>query len=126
PDFKKYKGLSCPKNHLVMYSRKMASFAKDDKLMIHCFQDSLTGASLNWYMQLEGSRIRSWRDLKEGESFKVYAQRWREVAAQVHPPLSETELVDMFTNTLQGAYFETMVGSVSSGFSDLVKIGERI
>ncbi|MCI87275.1 gag-protease polyprotein, partial [Trifolium medium] len=41
----------------------MASFANDDKLMMHCFQDSLTGASLNWYMQLEGSHIRSWRDL---------------------------------------------------------------
>ncbi|PNX74235.1 gag-pro-like protein, partial [Trifolium pratense] len=25
PDFEKYKGLSCPKNHLIMYSRKMAS-----------------------------------------------------------------------------------------------------
>ncbi|CAJ2662210.1 unnamed protein product [Trifolium pratense] len=152
PDFEKYKGLSCPKNHLIMYSRKMASFAKDDKLMMHCFQDSLTGASLNWYVQLEGSRIQSWSDLanafikqyqynidmapdrtqlqnmsqEEGESFRVYAQRWRELAAQVHPPLLEAELVDIFTNTLQGAYFERMVGSVSSGFSDLVKIGERI
>jgi hypothetical protein len=62
----------------------------------------------------------------EGESFKVYAQRWRELAAQVRPPLLETELVDIFTNTLQGAYFERMIGSVSSGFSDLVRIGERI
>ncbi|KAK2400686.1 hypothetical protein QL285_050362 [Trifolium repens] len=152
PEFEKYMGLSCPKNHLIMYSRKMASYANDDKLMIHCFQDSLAGASLNWYMQLEGSHIRSWRDLadafikqyqynldmapsrtqlqnmthKEGESFKVYAQRWRELAAQVRPSLLESELVDIFTNTLQGVYFERMVGSVSSGFSDLVKIGERI
>ncbi|KAK2437900.1 hypothetical protein QL285_022735 [Trifolium repens] len=152
PEFEKYMGLSCPKNHLIMYSRKMASYANDDKLMIHCFQDSLAGASLNWYMQLEGSHIRSWRDLanafikqyqynldmapsrtqlqnmtqNKGESFKVYAQRWREFAAQVRPPLLETELVDMFTNTLQGAYFERMIGSVSSGFSDLVRIGERI
>jgi hypothetical protein len=77
----------------------MASYANNDKLMIHCFQDSLAGASLNWYMQLEGNYIHSWRDLanafikqyqynldmapsrtqlqsmvkKEGESFKVYA-----------------------------------------------------
>ncbi|KAK2410447.1 hypothetical protein QL285_045810 [Trifolium repens] len=152
PEFEKYMGLSCPKNHLIMYTRKMASYANDDKLMIHCFQDSLAGASLNWYMQLEASSVRSWKDLanafikqyqynldmapsrtqlqnmtqKEGESFKVYAQRWRELAAQVRPPLLETELVDMFTNTLQGAYFERMIGSVSSGFSDLVRIGERI
>jgi hypothetical protein len=63
PDFEKYKGLSCPKNHLVMYIRKMASYAHDDKLMIFCFQDSLADVPLNWYMQLEGSRIHSWRDL---------------------------------------------------------------
>ncbi|KAK2422686.1 hypothetical protein QL285_033199 [Trifolium repens] len=152
PEFEKYMGLSCPKNHLIMYSRKMASYANDYKLMIHYFQDSLVGASLNWYMQLEASSVRSWRDLanafikqyqynldmapshtqlqnmtqKEGESFKVYAQRWRELAAQVRPPLLETELVDMFTNTLQGAYFERMIGSFSSGFSELVRIGERI
>ncbi|KAK2383114.1 hypothetical protein QL285_070601 [Trifolium repens] len=41
-------------------------------------------------------------------------------------PLSESKLVDIFTNTLQGVYFERMVGSVLSGFSDSVKIGERI
>jgi hypothetical protein len=152
PEFEKYKGLSCPRSHLIMYSRKMASYANDDKLMIHCFQDSLVGASLNWYMQLEGSRIRSWRDLanafikqyqynldmapshtqlqnmsqKVGESFKLYAQRWRELASQVRPPLSDSELIEMFTNTLQGVYFERMVGSVVSSFSDLVLIGERI
>jgi hypothetical protein len=43
PEFEKYMGLSCPKSHLIMYSRKMASYANDDKLMIHCFQDSLAG-----------------------------------------------------------------------------------
>jgi hypothetical protein len=90
--------------------------------MIHWFQESLAGASLSWYMQLEGSRIRSWRDLanafikqyqynldmapsctqlqnitqREGESIMIYAQKWRELAAQVRPPLW-----DMFTNTLQ-------------------------
>src|SRR3954462_14544145 len=32
----------------------------------------------------------------------------------------------MFMATLQGPYYDKMVGSVSSGFSDLVVIGERI
>ncbi|MCI57827.1 gag-protease polyprotein, partial [Trifolium medium] len=44
PDFERHKCLSCPKNHLIMYIRKIASFANDDKLMMHYFQDSLTGA----------------------------------------------------------------------------------
>jgi len=61
--FDKYKRTSCPKNHLTMYCRKMASHARDDKLLIHFFQDSLTGAALNWYMHLEHSRIHCWKDL---------------------------------------------------------------
>ncbi|KAK2416027.1 hypothetical protein QL285_038459 [Trifolium repens] len=142
PEFEKYMGLSCPKNHLIMYSRKMASYANDDKLMIHCFQDRLVEASLNWYMQLEASSVRSWRDLanafikqyqynldmalsrtqlqnmtqKDGESFKVYAQRWRELAAQVRPPLLETELVDMFTNTLQALQQKQVFNSAYFAF----------
>ena len=152
PDFEKYKGLSCPKDHLIMYCRKMGSYANDDKLLIHCFQESLRGASLKWYMNLERSKIRTWKDLTEAfmnqyrynmdmapnrmqlqnlskgnnEPFKEYAQRWRELASQVQPPLIESELIDMFTNTLPGPYYDKMVGSVSAGFSDLVKIGERI
>ena len=48
------------------------------------------------------------------------------MAARVQPPLLEKELVDMFMGTLQGLYYDKMVGSVSSIFSDLVTIGERI
>ncbi|KAK2399393.1 hypothetical protein QL285_049212 [Trifolium repens] len=78
PEFEKYKGLSCPKNHLIMYSRKMASHADDDMLMIHCFQDSLAGASLNWYMQLEGCRIQSWRDLANAfiKQYQYVGTKW--------------------------------------------------
>src|SRR3954466_13888489 len=151
-DFEKYKGLSCPRSHLRMYVRKMAAYAQDQKLMMHFFQDSLSGASVDWYMQLEKSHIRSWTDLantflkqykynldmapdrmqlqnlsqKKEESFKEYAQRWREMASRVQPPLLEKELVKMFMATLQGPYYDKMVGSVSSGCSDLVVIGERI
>ena len=81
----------------------MATHVGDDKLFIHCFQDSLTEAGLKWYMQLERAHIRSWKCLgeafskqykynidftpnrfklqsmskKECETFKEYAQRWR-------------------------------------------------
>ncbi|MCI55253.1 gag-pol polyprotein, partial [Trifolium medium] len=81
--------------------------------MIHVFQDNLSGASLDWYMQLERTQIQTWKDLadaflkqykynldiapnrmqlqnlnqKSDESFKEYAQRWRELAARVQPPL---------------------------------------
>lgn len=63
PNFKKYKGLSCPKGHLIMYCRKMTSHSCNDKLIIHCFQDSLSEASLKCYVNLERGHIQSWKDL---------------------------------------------------------------
>ncbi|GAU44257.1 hypothetical protein TSUD_400030, partial [Trifolium subterraneum] len=152
PDFEKYNGLQCPKIHLKRFCTKMSAHVTDEKLMMHVFQDSLSGASLDWYMQLERVQIQTWKDLMEafltqykynigvaptrmqlqgmsqkgGESFKEYAQRWREVAARVQPPLLEKELVDTFMSTLLGMYYEKMIGSISSNFSDLVTIGERV
>ena len=103
PDFDRSEGHSCPKSHLIMYYRKMVAHVEDDKLMIHCFQDSLRGAPSKWYLSLDQSRIRCFQDLsdafiqhykynmdmapdrrqllsmsqKDNESFKEYAQRWR-------------------------------------------------
>lgn len=48
------------------------------------------------------------------------------MVAQVQPPILDKELVDMFMDTLQDTYFERMVGSTSSEFSDLVKVRECI
>src|ERR1043165_4144360 len=135
-----------------MYCRKMEAHVKNSKLMIHCFQDSLSGASLDWYMQLEKTNIRSWDDLssaffkqyhfnttlapnrvqlqnmsqKERESFKEYAQRWREVASRVQPALAERELNDLFMGTLPIQYYERLIGSTFSDFSILVMVGEKI
>ena len=62
-DFDKYKGITCPKNHLKMYCRKMGAYAKDEKLLIHSFQESLTEVAVTWYINLESSRVHSWKDL---------------------------------------------------------------
>jgi len=48
PVFDKYKGTTCPKNHLKMYCRKMGAYAKDEKLLMHFFQESLAGAAITW------------------------------------------------------------------------------
>jgi len=99
PDLNKYKGIACPKNHLKMYCQKMGAYSEDEKLLMHFFQESLTGAAVTWYTNLEPSRVHSWKDLmvvfvrqyqynsnmapdrtqlqkmckKEHESFKEYA-----------------------------------------------------
>lgn len=49
----------------------MDAYTKNDKLLIHFFQDSLNGASMKWYMGLDKGRIRSWKDLVKA-FFKQY------------------------------------------------------
>jgi len=62
-DFDKYRGTTCPKNHLKMYCQKMGAYAKDEKLLMHFFQESLAGAAITWYTNLESSQIHSWKDV---------------------------------------------------------------
>jgi len=103
-------------------------------------------------MHFESARVHSWKDLvdaflkqykyninmapdrmqlqnmakKSIETFKEYAQRWRELVAQVALPLHENEMITMFVETLEDPFYERVLGSVSSNFSDLVTIGERV
>src|SRR4051812_39379118 len=152
PEFEKYKGNSCPQAHLVMYIRKMSTHTDDQRLLIHYFQDNLTGAASKWYMGLDSTHIRTFNDLaeafvkqykynvdmapdrdqlrammqKEKESFKEYAQRWREVAAQVIPPMEEKEMTKIFLKTLGPFYYEKMIASAPVDFTEMVGMGVRL
>ena len=35
----------------------------NDKLLIHCFQESLTESTTRWYMKLDHGQIHTWIDL---------------------------------------------------------------
>ena len=63
PTFDKYDGTKCPFAHLYMYCRKMMGYTSNDKLLIHCFQDSLSGSAIRWYNLLRRDQIKSWADL---------------------------------------------------------------
>ncbi|RDX60684.1 hypothetical protein CR513_61155, partial [Mucuna pruriens] len=128
-EFDKYKGSSYPRVHLAMYCWKMAVYIYDDKILIHCFQDSLTGVALNWYINLEHGRIKTWRDLAEAflKQYKYNEDMaWRELAAQVQPPIIEREMITMFIDTLPSPYYDKVVRNVASNFMELVVVGERI
>lgn len=135
-----------------MYCRKMAAHIQEEKLLIHCFEDSLTGSASQWYMQLDATYVRKWKDLadlflkqykhnldmapdrlhlqrlekKSTKNFKEYAQRWREMAARIQPPLTDKEMTTMFINTLRSPYYDRMIGNASTNFSDIITIEERI
>ncbi|KAG8483631.1 hypothetical protein CXB51_022417 [Gossypium anomalum] len=63
---------------------------------------------------------------KQSESFRQYAQRWREVATQVQPPLLEKETTSLFINTLKAPFIAHMLGSATLSFSDIVMSSEMI
>ena len=103
-------------------------------------------------MQLSRDHIRSWDDLanaflaqykhmvdeapdrmtllniekKATESFREYAQRWRDFASQVQPPLTERETTKIFMNSLKGIYHDKMLGNAMKNFTDMVVSGELI
>ena len=114
-------------------------------LWVHFFQDSLSGTQLEGFYQLEGTDIRNWEDLAaafykkyqynadfaptrtqlqsmfmgSSKGFKDYAQKWRDFAGRVQPPLSDRELVDMFLGTLSGPFFNHLIRSSSADFTEL-------
>ncbi|KAL4298120.1 hypothetical protein GQ457_12G016320 [Hibiscus cannabinus] len=65
---------------------------------------------------------------KDKESFCEYAQRWRDIAEQVQPPLHEKEMTTLFINSLEFTpmYYARLIGSTTSDFVDLVTVGEAI
>ncbi|XP_016738012.2 uncharacterized protein [Gossypium hirsutum] len=130
----------------------MTGYVNNDQLLMHCFQDNLVGAASKWYNQLSRAKINSWKHLaqtfmkqynyvtdmtpdritlqnmkkKSNESFRQYAQRWREVAIQVQPPLLEKETTMLFINTLKASFITHMLGSATKSFSNIVMTGEMI
>ena len=63
---------------------------------------------------------------EDQETFKEYAQRWRNIAAQVSPPLDEKELTRIFLNTLSLFYYDMMVASAPNDFSEIMRMGMRL
>ena len=57
---------------------------------------------------------------KGHKSFKEYSLRWRNLAAQVVPPMMEREMITMIVDTLPVFYYEKMVSYTPSSFADLV------
>ena len=62
-NFAKYDGASCSKLYLRSYVRKIQPHTADKKLWLHFFQESLSRTQLEWYYQLKGTNIHTWKDL---------------------------------------------------------------
>ncbi|KAH1193441.1 hypothetical protein GmHk_19G054489 [Glycine max] len=60
------------------------------------------------------------------EKIEHMEDRWRDLAAQVVPPMAEREMITMIMDTLSVFYYEKMIGYMPLSFADLVFPGERI
>jgi hypothetical protein len=93
----------------------MVEVVYDEKLLIHFFQDSLSGTALIWYMWLDNTKVKKWKDFVDAfirqykfnidvdpdrsslqamekdnnESIKEYTQRWYEAVVQINLSLLE-------------------------------------
>ncbi|WRX29828.1 Retrotransposon gag domain - like 10 [Theobroma cacao] len=130
PNLEKYDGTKCPRAHIAI----------------------LTKSAAKWYAQLDKNHISSWKDLaraflvqykhildmapdrlslqnmekRDTESFKEYTQRWRDIAAQVQPPLTEKETIMFFIGTLPPPYYDRLIENATRNFTDIVISGEMI
>ncbi|GKV11518.1 hypothetical protein SLEP1_g22771 [Rubroshorea leprosula] len=114
----------------MMYARKMAPNAKGKRVLIHYFQDSLSGPASIWFSILDKKKIRTFKDVsqtfmkqyeynislaptrdslqritkKGNETFKEFAQWWRSEAAKVIPPLTDSEICSLFIKSTTGIF----------------------
>ena len=117
PNLDKFDGIGCPKSHLKMYMRAMQPLGATKEVLAHMFQNTLTGATLRWFLNLDDARARSWEDIyrefhkqykynievditrrdlettkqEPKEFFSTFITKWTAKAAQMISRLSEEE-----------------------------------
>lgn len=63
---------------------------------------------------------------KEKETLKEYTQRWHGIVAHVSPTLEEKEITKLFLKNLSMFYYDHMVASAPSDFTEMVNMGLRL
>ena len=63
PTLNKFDGTGHSKSHLKMYMRAMQPLGVTEEVLAQMFQNTLTGAILRWFLNLDDARARSWEDI---------------------------------------------------------------
>ena len=63
PNLDKFDVTNCLKSHLKMYMRDMQPLGATEEVLAQMFQNTLTGAALRWFLNLDDARARSWEDI---------------------------------------------------------------
>uniref|UniRef100_A0A2N9FIZ8 Retrotransposon gag domain-containing protein n=1 Tax=Fagus sylvatica TaxID=28930 RepID=A0A2N9FIZ8_FAGSY len=111
PEFEKYNGRGDPMIHLQMECSRVVLTVEED-LSLEGTGRIPSLAQYGFNSQIAPDRFdpsEGWRK-KSNETFREYAQRWREKAARARPPLDEREMIKIFVDTLKNPYFDRMIG----------------
>ena len=77
PTLNKFDRTSCLKSHLKMYIRAMEPLGMTEKVLAQMFQNTLIGAALRWFLNLDDVRVRSCEDIyREFHKQYKYKKKW--------------------------------------------------
>ena len=127
PTLDRFDGTCCLKSHLKMYMRTMQPLGATEKLLAQMFQNTLTRATLRWFLNLDDAKGRSWEDIyrefhnqykyniemdvtgrdleatkqESKDSFSTFITKWRsKVAQMMNRPSEEEQLTIIVKNLL--------------------------
>ncbi|XP_077215523.1 uncharacterized protein LOC143850102 [Tasmannia lanceolata] len=126
PDFDKYDGVGCPITHLQMFTIMCQPQGLSSEQMAQLFPVSLTKVARRWFMVLDKTRYKKWKDIGEQfirqfkyddgteitrkdlertkqdsrESFLIFVKRWRRTATQMMERPSEEEQVQIIMKNI--------------------------
>ena len=152
PSLDKFDGTGCPKAHLKMYTRALQPLGATEELLAQMFQNTLIGAALCWFLNLEDSQIPTWEDIanefykqykynievditrrdlettkqKPKESFSTFITRWRSKAAQMTNRPNEEEQIQMVVKNLLPIYHKHLFAQCFPNFKALIVAGTQV
>ncbi|XP_077223129.1 uncharacterized protein LOC143856737 [Tasmannia lanceolata] len=152
PDFDKYDGVGCPITHLQMFTIMCQPQGLSPEQMAQLFPVSLTKVARRWFMVLDKTRYRIWKDIGEQfirqfkyddgtevtrkdlertkqdlkESFLTFVKRWRRLAAQMMQRPSEEEQVQMIMKNISSQLQYHMSLQYYPDFKHFINAGMQI
>ena len=134
---------AAPKSHLKMYMRAMQPLGATEEMLAQMFQNTLTGAALGWFLNVEDNRARNWeeicrefhnqykynievdvtrRDLDTTkqelkESFSTFITKWRSKATQMMNRPNEEEQLTMVVKNLLPIYHKYLFAQYILNFN---------
>ena len=152
PVLDKFDGTGCPGSHLKMYMRAMQPLGATEEMLAQMFQNTLIGATLRWFLNMEDNRARNWEDIcgefhnqykynievavmrrdlettkqEPKESFLAFIAKWRSKVAQIMNRPNEEEQLTMVTKNLCPTYHKYLFAQYFPNFKALIADGTQI